>query len=82
MEWQPMESAPMDGTRVILLLTTAAGDLVQIGHKCQKPNSGWYIEPSGYWSSVRGWIPLPKERINSALIEMQEHASTENETRA
>ena len=69
MEWQPMESAPMDGTRVILLLTTGAGDMVHVGRKCQRDNSGWEIEPNGYWSSVRGWIPLPTERIKSARIE-------------
>lgn len=57
--WRPMSSAPMDGTRVILLLSTGAGDMVHIGRKDPRPVSGWEIEPHGYWTSVKGWIPLP-----------------------
>lgn len=69
--WQPIDTAPKDGTRVLLLLSTGAGYMVHIGRKDQRPNSGWEIEPNGYWSSVRAWVPLPAPLAKAILTEGQ-----------
>lgn len=62
--WRPIETAPKDGTKIILLLSTGAGNMVHIGCKDQRPNSGWHIEPNGYWSSVTHWLPLPAAPVS------------------
>lgn len=62
--WRPIETAPKDGTKIILLLSTGAGNMVHIGCKDQRPNSGWHIEPNGYWSSVTHWMPLPAAPVS------------------
>lgn len=58
--WQHIDTAPRDGTRVWLRLSTGAGPMEYIGSKHQDPSprSGWNIEPSGYWVSVTHWQPL------------------------
>jgi hypothetical protein len=56
--WRDPTSAPKDGTTVILHLgnTTPAG-LVAPG-RWAEPGL-WEIFPTGAWSTILGWMPLP-----------------------
>ena len=58
MSWQPIETAPRDGTRVILCRPNHAESMAV----------GWYSSDFGHWSLVYGtlwedpesWHPLPE----------------------
>lgn len=63
--WRPMELAPRDGTRILVVSTD--GEVVvarwkpsgPIGSKCIVP---WVLDQAGrYWAelAIVGWLPLP-----------------------
>lgn len=61
-EWQPIETAPRDGTRVIL-----AWDGVRVGYFLDnsasiKPWSGWKVPSMETWPKGQPthWMPLPE----------------------
>lgn len=64
--WQHIDSAPCDGTRIWLRLSTGAGPMEYIGSKNQDGRfKGWNIEPNGYWVSVTHWQPLGLDSVRS-----------------
>jgi hypothetical protein len=57
--WQPIETAPKDGTRVLLYIDEDEGPCIgkwDIDF-WQKPN--WCMEAGDYWSGATHWQPLP-----------------------
>ena len=66
-EWQPIETAPRDGTRILLcrvsLTTRELSKAVVIGHFLGlRPYArNWSVESSQYLreESLGGWMPLP-----------------------
>jgi len=63
MEWQPIETAPKDGTEIIVLLGTHAVSARWIGHQGGCAGCGWETlgSRSGYYAGhvPGGWMPLP-----------------------
>lgn len=56
-EWQPIESAPKDGTRILLYRARAlGGPNVQIGrwHEKRGFDSGRFIEKATHWMYLPG----------------------------
>ena len=63
--WQPMDIAPMDGTKILLNL----GDTVEIG--CFKEDTWWidsFAPPMWRWD-VYGWKPVPDPKKGKWRIE-------------
>lgn len=58
MEWQPIETAPKDGTPVLLYATPR----MEVGYwnvaVTDVGITGWY--PSMYWRRPTHWMPLPE----------------------
>lgn len=62
MEWQPIETAPTDGTHVLL---ERRG--VQFVGYYGGVNSGWHLNMhpcNSIWPIPEKWMPLPKKRSN------------------
>ena len=71
MAWQPMDTAPKDGTAVLLFVSRHGRDYWCAAHwlQCDDGSSGWigssfWSEPEGNWTSMMGeapiaWMPLP-----------------------
>lgn len=70
MTWQPIETAPKDGTRVLLFCPAQIG--IVVGHWCnnsyhKKPRPYWTNDQENLWgvATTRGyqpthWMPLPQ----------------------
>lgn len=72
--WKPIETAPLDGTRILLVTTLADNSLrVDIGHWPTKKIFDQYGEPgeqieprwcecdhTPLWRPVTHWAPLPQ----------------------
>jgi hypothetical protein len=70
-EWQPAETAPKDGTRVILFFPSLKNK-IQVGHYMQTEtrdngeityqNEGWFFGGFGLHNSFvpSHWMPLPE----------------------
>lgn len=74
-EWQPIESAPKDGTRVLLWASGWRHPFV--GHASTEPNMAWLDVPTPTATQIEvfttHWQPLPEspsanEKPNSAPI--------------
>lgn len=60
--WLPMDSAPHDGTRVLLLARLGnSAPTVQVGTRASIAGATWVIEGFGIYSAFKflGWQPLP-----------------------
>jgi hypothetical protein len=58
MDWQPIETAPRDGRVILAALILARSHEVrpvQWDHQV----GTWRVFPSGHWTSMAGWMPLP-----------------------
>lgn len=55
-QWQPIDTAPKDGTVIALYLLAKPDSFVAAGWW---DGAIWRIAPSGYWSNVTRWQPLP-----------------------
>lgn len=59
-EWQPIETAPKDGTRVLLFSPGGDGEdptrQVAEGAWCRV---WWRMEAGDYWTTPTHWIALP-----------------------
>jgi hypothetical protein len=62
--WQDIATAPRDGTPILLVLACKPENFVAVGWW---DGVIWRIAPTGYWSNVTHWQPLP------ALPERGEH---------
>lgn len=59
--WQPIESAPKDGTRILLYYTPRywpGGHRWVIG-SWDHDGHGWYMAGQGVIDDVAAWMPLP-----------------------
>lgn len=54
--WQDISTAPKDGTVIALHLISKPTNFVAAGWW---DGVIWRIAPSGYWSNVSHWQPLP-----------------------
>ena len=67
MKWQPIDTAPKDGTRVLL----TDGKFTQIGLWCQwlsvpgNPEE-WFYEGGRGWNDPTHWMPLPTPPLEEA----------------
>jgi hypothetical protein len=63
--WRNIKTAPTDGTRIILGLTTAAGKWVGEGY-CDPDGNGWFVANTHHTDATDGsispthWQPLPE----------------------
>lgn len=74
-EWQPIETAPKDGTGILVIDMTAR--LPQAGQAwwiadvwtLVSPDTGWALEEDLYrsmiWVSPTHWLPLPAPPVQS-----------------
>lgn len=60
MSWQPIETAPKDGTRFLVCREPGDSDLEIVEWATHRPEGGWY---NGDWTyeldSFTHWMPLP-----------------------
>jgi hypothetical protein len=61
--WQPIATAPLDGTQVLMLYapTRPANTLERVVCKYNAAH-GWFTVPGHFWlkpDELRGWMPLP-----------------------
>ena len=87
MTWQPIETAPRDGTDVLVLLhpeiAERTGYKVEICHYEKRPLLGetWTAQNDGFSTEVAGathWMPLPPLPDN-AEVSGRPHYETEKE---
>lgn len=59
MEWKPIESAPRDGTNILLFATPyqmlVAKNKIVVGYW----SNGWWMDGPANLSHVTHWMPLP-----------------------
>ena len=69
-QWQPISTAPRDGTNILLLLhpeiAANSGYAIEIGHYEKRPLFGetWTAQNDGFSTEVDGathWMPLPEK---------------------
>jgi hypothetical protein len=56
--WQPMETAPKDGTRVLLAEQKPIKD-VSIARWVSAPHDVWIADRGNYIRRPTGWMPMP-----------------------
>jgi len=69
MQWQPIDTAPKDGTNVLLFCTTAVMPKTDIyllcgGEPFESFEVGWWNDDTSEWETVycappTHWMPLP-----------------------
>lgn len=69
MEWQDIESAPRDGTPVLLFTSWAWADgddgaMFVVGQYDERSKQWHFVTPPNYWNgsdgiTINAWMPLP-----------------------
>lgn len=73
--WRPMESAPKDGTRILVTdgdeVLVAEWRAVKIAYPDCRPTWGWYVPYSdqdeqggAHEAGPIGWMPLPRPSLD------------------
>lgn len=77
MEWQPIKTAPLDGTRVIVVYAVHKGPFIDIARwdndkYASEPRPLWVGNMSNLWGKVAArqnppthWMPLPDEPVSA-----------------
>lgn len=60
-QWQPMSTAPKDGTAVIIFSDRARGRFVTLAHYESEEGHGlqWWDSNNGELVLASGWLPMP-----------------------
>ena len=83
-QWQPIETAPKDGTQIMLWIT-GLEPRPRIGFWSERGiDSGWYSLQSQYFIGfdVTHWMPLPSPPVGSGLVVDAERADDRTGARA
>lgn len=61
MDWQPIESAPKDGTRILLHMDGTDEPSPAVGEWGMDfwMKKNWCMEAGDYWPGATHWAPLP-----------------------
>jgi hypothetical protein len=81
-DWQPIKTAPKDGTKVLLIFGNEVDDEPSAALAMWDANDGWLDSFSGrsvtdgFFTDPTHWMPLPPPPLKSALADNQLTTST------